>query len=291
MKNDILEHIIKGVLLEVRDPAGQIIPASKKQISEAINGGAIFAYIVKVTGTADPKQIYEEVYAKTIANRYIGRQSKYGTTKHYFVMSDPLPKKRQKIIVWIYEDKGQLTYPEAFASDYEIQTYTGTSFGAAGSQLITKTNYIKIAEDVTKWKKNPPTDDDTNLNSLESEEDVDVNDNIDNKRQEWLAQNDTENVIFPYAWHTYDLAKNQQIYNVYKETILDNVPYLYFYDKQSDYFFVMKRIDQFLPTIIKEQLKPNFSGVEWQKLWDQIDITKVTPAEKSKLEAIYLKEK
>lgn len=286
MKKDILEHIIKSVLLEERDPAGQIIPASKKQIAEAINGGAVFAYVVKVTGTADPNQIYEEVYAKTIANRYIGRQSKYGTTKHYFVMSDPLPKKRQKIIVWIYEDKGQLTYPEQGEADYVLQTYTGTKFGHGGSQLLTKTNYIKITEDVAKWKKNPPVDNNTNLDSLESEEDVDVNNNIDNKRQEWLAQNDTENLTFPYVWYTYDNIKQPVKFTVYKETILDNVPYLYFYDKQYDIFFVMKRVDQFLPTIVKEQLNPNFTSYTWQKLWDQIDITKITPEENAKLQEI-----
>lgn len=287
MKKDILEHIIKSVLLEERDPAGQIIPASKKQIAEAINGGAVFAYVVKVTGTADPKRIYEEVYAKTIANQYIGRQSKFGTTKHYFVMSDPLPKKRQKIIVWIYEDKGQLTYPnQDTPADYEIQYYTGTKFGAGGSQLLEKTVYIKQVEDVAKWKKNPPTNNDINLDSLESEEDIDVNDTIDNKRQEWLAQNDTENLTFPYVWYTYDNIKQPIKLTVYKETILDNVPYLYFYDKQYDLFFVMKRVDQFLPTIVKEQLNPNFTSYTWQKLWDQIDITKITPEENAKLQEI-----
>ncbi len=48
------------------------------------------------------------------------------------------------------------------------------------------------------------------------------------------------------------MNKLDKTYTDLLQDILDNVPYLYFYEKQNDIFFVIKRIDQFLPTMIKE---------------------------------------
>jgi|APGre2960657404_1045060.scaffolds.fasta_scaffold46025_1 hypothetical protein len=294
MKKDILEHIIENVLLE-RVRKAIAVNASKKEVEQAKAGGAVAVATVKIKGKGSFNEITSNIFSAISATPQVGIRSKYayglGPDYYVYVYAKPLINvRKQRIPVWIYK----FTKPfkiQGNVSSVEYEIYTGL-FDLGESPMMSKTTFEEVLKKQDMWEQEA-----IKLQQLQAQEETEEDEKINTanaalaKRQEWLDQNDTENVTFPYAWHTYDLAKNQQLYNVYKETILDNVPYLYFYEKQNDIFFVMKRIDQFLPTIIKEQLKPNFSGVEWQKLWDQIDISTVTPEENTKLQAIYQKEK
>ena len=295
MKKDILEHIIKNVLLE-RVRKAVAVSATKKEEEQAKAGGAIKWASVKIKGKGSFDEISTQVFAAISATPELGVRSKYSyaiSPDYYaYVYATPLINvRKQRIPVWVYkfnkpfETQGSL-------SDTEMEIYTGI-FNIGETPMISK----KTFEALLKMQDVYQQQEKIRLQQLQSQEETeeDKKINTDNsaaaKRQEWLDQNDTENVTFPYEWYTFLNTGTPINYTVYKETILDNVPYLYFYDKQEDLFFVMKRIDQFLPTIIKEQLNPNFVSYTWQKLWDQIDISTVTPDEKSKLEAIYLKEK
>jgi len=301
MKNNILENIIKRVLFENDDKdykKSRIKSISKKQQELATSNGAVFAYAVKVIGTSNPTKIKNVVLGATIPNSTVGKSSIYAQrdNPHWYVMSDPKPDNRQLINIWIIPNTGQLDLPTETGADQTGYTYSSNTIGG-NSKLITRSSFeqqLKYINDLRKKSNMEQTN--LDLNDLETEDpgtDVADTDSATlSERQKWLNQNNTENVTYPYEWYTFLNNGTPINYTVYKETILDNVPYLYFYDKQYDLFFVLKQVDQFLPTIKKEQSNPDFTAYTWQKLWDQIDISTVTPDEHpEKLEAIYLKEK
>lgn len=297
MKKDILEHIIKSVLLE-RKLTAIAVNANKKELELAKAAGAAAALTIKVKGKSSSlKDISSQIYGAIAGSAEAGVSSKFADSLepdyYVYVYANPLKDvRKQRIPVWIFKlTKRFELYGQDANSDDDITWYVNI-YHIGETPLIPKSAFAELSKKQDEWYQTA-----LKMQQLKAEKEAEEAEKISAadtalaKRQEWLAQNDTENLTFPYVWYTYDNTKQPVKFTVYKETILDNVPYLYFYDKQYDLFFVMKRIDQFLPTIIKEQLNPNFTSYTWQKLWDQIDITKVTPEEKSKLEVIYLKEK
>lgn len=299
--SNILENIIKAVLLEENDPRTvQLRSASEKDIATAKAAGAVAAFNIRVKGKSTISQIRKKMVYAVKSDSKVGDSSVYANPKFLYIYSDIKPNDRkQDIKVWIIKldkpfDTNFTTFPGEtddiiqFVLDYiGYETSLGAGLDVSRAALfISKSTYEQLLKLQPYGISNT-----LNLNNLESEELPEDNVEISDKRTEWLNQNDTENLTFPYGWYTYGQDAKPLQYTVYKETILDNVPYLYFYDKQLDSFFVMKRVDQFLPTIIKEQMNPNFTSYTWMKLWDQIDISKVTPEENTKLQAIYQKEK
>jgi hypothetical protein len=195
-KTNILENIIKAVLFETTIKS-VVKPVTKKQKMNAETKGAVFAYQVKVKGTSDPKQIYEEVYANTIGNPTVGRNSNFAAIAgkpYFYIMSDPLPKKHQTIIVWIVLDTGQLQIdPDNLPADVEGKTYSNITFGQAGSKLITRSNFdkqLQKANEIRKLRQQQIIQ--QNLDDLNSEEDIEDT-NI----------GDQENNVtfkYPYEW-------------------------------------------------------------------------------------------
>lgn len=119
----ILERIIRQTLLE-KMIVSTLKSASDKQFAKAKASGAMFAYAVKVRGTNNPAQIILEVSTVSqsstnpsgdISIAAIGSTSKYATKNYIYVMSDPLPKNRQLINVWI------MPYPSAFNKLKDIE--------------------------------------------------------------------------------------------------------------------------------------------------------------------------
>ena len=284
MKKDILEHIIKNVLLE-RVRYGVAVSSNKKEEEQAKAAGAIKWAAVKIKGKGSDDEISSQVFAAISATPELGVRSKYAydqSPNYYaYVYAEPLTNvRKQRIPVWVYKFNKPFE-TQGMVSNTEYDIYTDV-FNIGETPMMSKWEFSELLKKQDAYQQSK-----IRLQQLVSQEEKE-----EDKRQEWLDQNDTENVTFPYEWYTFLNTGTPINYTVYKETILDNVPYLYFYDKQEDLFFVMKRVDQFLPTIVKEQMNPNFVSYTWQKLWDQIDISTVTPDDHpEKLEAIYLKEK
>lgn len=300
MKKDILEHIIKNVLFEQKQTKTetvrslQLVDASKKDRAEAIAAGAVAAFNCKIKGKVTSTQtVFRQMVSIVNTDPAVGGFSKYANKDHIYICSEINTNDLSQLIkIRIFKLKNppfETTF-ETGDADVNITQYMlgriGNSPESKDNAVFLSKNDYELLEPLQKNK------DSLNLNNLETQTDEDIldTDNEEVKRQEWLNQNDTENISYPYMWYTYDNTKQPVKFTVYKETILDNVPYLYFYDKQYDLFFVMKRVDQFLPTIVKEQLNPNFTSYTWQKLWDQIDISTITPEENTKLQIIAQKE-
>ena len=106
----ILENLIRTYLIEGRT-VGKIRSASAKDTAAARAAGAVYAYNVLVKGTSNELDIIELVTGASLAstgadteNRVaVGRSSKFGDGGYDYVMSDPLPKKRQIIVVRIFK--------------------------------------------------------------------------------------------------------------------------------------------------------------------------------------------
>lgn len=142
----ILENLIRTYLIEGRTVA-KIRSASAKDTVAARAAGAVYAYNVLVKGTSNSNEIIDLVQAATLAstgvdteNRVaVGQSSKFGNGNYFYVMSDPLPKKRQIIVVRIFK-----ALPLS-SGDEEVNTYTSSSHSFIGrSPLFTVTDYKQI---------------------------------------------------------------------------------------------------------------------------------------------------
>lgn len=109
--SSILENLIRSYLIEGRTVA-KLRGVSAQETSDARAAGAIHAYAVLVKGTSTPTTIIDLVEAATAASSgaetdmtmSVGKRSKFATEDYVYVMSDPLPKNRQTITVWILKN-------------------------------------------------------------------------------------------------------------------------------------------------------------------------------------------
>ena len=263
MKKDILEHIIKNVLLE-RVRYGVAVSSTKKEEEQAKAAGAIKWAAVKIKGKGSDDEISSQVFAAISATPELGVRSKYAydqSPNYYaYVYAEPLTNvRKQRIPVWVYkfnkpfETQGSL-------SDTEYDIYTGI-YNIGQTPMMSKWTFEALLkmQDVYQQEK-------IRLQQLQAQEDAE-----EDKRQEWLNQNDTENLTFPYTWYTFDSNNNPVEYVVYKSIILDNKEYLYTYNESANVWLVMKRSELFIPMIIKQQLNPNFDISNWSKVWLVVD--------------------
>ena len=262
MKKDILEHIIKNVLLE-RVRYGVAVSSTKKEEEQAKAAGAIKWAAVKIKGKGSAAEISNQVFAAIAATPELGVRSKYAYSYpdyHAYVYATPLTNvRKQRIPVWVYkfnkpfETQGSL-------SDTEYDIYTGI-YNIGQTPMMSKWTFEALLkmQDVYQQEK-------IRLQQLQAQEDAE-----EDKRQEWLNQNDTENLTFPYTWYTFDSNNNPVEYVVYKSIILDNKEYLYTYNESANVWLVMKRSELFIPMIIKQQLNPNFDISNWSKVWLVVD--------------------
>jgi hypothetical protein len=109
--SSILENLIRTYLIEGRTVA-KLRGVSAKETAEARAAGAVHAYAVLVKGTSTPSTIIDLVEAATAASSgaetdstiSVGKRSKFANGDYVYVMSDPLPKNRQTITVWILKN-------------------------------------------------------------------------------------------------------------------------------------------------------------------------------------------
>lgn len=167
-----LENIIRTYLIEGRTVA-KLRNVSAKETAAAFRAKAVDVYAVLVKGTKNSKEIIDLVKAATVASVgtgtetkiAVGENSKFADGNYDYVMSDPLPKKRQIIIVRIFNSfkitQKQVnlnTSKSNTTNSYESDGYIGNS------NLFTVTTYKKLLAGEGKSTKN--VDD---LKSKESE--------------------------------------------------------------------------------------------------------------------------
>jgi hypothetical protein len=153
----ILEQIIRQTLLE-KSGVTILKNASDKQFAKAKASGAAFAYAVKVKGISDPAQIILEVanMSRTstnlegdISSAAVGMGSKYATKNYIYVMSEPLPKKRQLVNVWIMpypEAFNRLTGIEAGGKDKGVVRQTGVAVTKQSPNMIGAAELIPVKQ-------------------------------------------------------------------------------------------------------------------------------------------------
>ena len=273
MKKDILEHIIKNVLLE-RVRYGVAVSSTKKEEEQAKAAGADKWAAVKIKGKGSVTEISNQVFAAIAATPELGVRSKYARSYpdyHAYVYATPLTNvRKQRIPVWVYKfNKPFLT--QGSLSDTEHELYSGV-YRLGETMMMSKGTFEELLKKQDVWEQEK-----IRLQQLQSQEETEEDEkiNTDNaaaaKRQEWLNQNDTENLTFPYTWYTFDGNNNPVEYVVYKSIILDNKEYLYTYNESANIWLVMERPELFIPMIIKQQLNPNFDTSNWSKVWLVVD--------------------
>lgn len=164
----LLENLIRTYLIEGRTVA-KIRGASAKDTAAARAAGAVYAYNVLVKGTKNQDEIIDLVQAATLAstgvdteNRIaVGQSSKFARGDYVYVMSDPLPKKRQIIVVRIFKltdiTKNHLNFTNVIAS-YELAGSIG------GADFFTATMFKQLL--IGEKQDTTPVDD---LKSKDSE--------------------------------------------------------------------------------------------------------------------------
>lgn len=164
----LLEDIIRTYLIEGRTVA-KIRNVSAAETAVARRAGAVHSYAVLVKGTKNSEDIINLVQAATLASTgadtenkvAVGQTSKFANGDYCYVMSDPLPKKRQIIVVRIFKTtditKNHLNIKNA-TSSYE----TAGNIGASDFFTVTLFKQLLIGEK----QDTTPVDD---LKSNESE--------------------------------------------------------------------------------------------------------------------------
>lgn len=261
MKKDILEHIIKNVLLE-RVRYGVAVSSTKKEEEQAKAAGAIKWATVKIKGKGSFDEISNQVFAAISATPELGVRSKYAHSYpggYAYVYATPLTNvRKQRIPVWVYKfNKPFETQGVISQNEWEIQTGV---YDIGETPMMSKGTFEWLLKKQDVWEQEK-----IRLQQLQAQEETE-----EDKRQEWLNQNDTENLTFPYTWYTFDSNNNPVEYVVYKSIILDNKEYLYTYNESANVWLVMKRSELFIPMIIKQQLNPNYIP-NWSKVWLVVD--------------------
>jgi hypothetical protein len=150
----ILENLIRTYLIEGRTVA-KLRNASAQDIVKSRGEGAVYAYNVLVKGTSNTDEIIQLVKAATEAStgtstdsrEVVGDSSKFANGDYAYVISDPLPKKRQIITVWIVKNF-------IIPADSGI---TNTSFSTrsfiGSAPMFTKSRYNYIVKNINTPNK------------------------------------------------------------------------------------------------------------------------------------------
>ena len=150
----ILENLIRTYLIEGRTVA-KLRNASAEDIVKSRGEGAVYAYNVLVKGTSNTDEIIQLVKAATEAStgtstdsrEVVGDSSKFANGDYAYVISDPLPKKRQIITVWIVKNF-------IIPADSGI---TNTSFSTrsfiGSAPMFTKSRYNYIVKNINTPNK------------------------------------------------------------------------------------------------------------------------------------------
>lgn len=155
----ILEKFIRTYLVEGRTVA-KLRNASAKDTASARAEGAVYAYNVLVKGTSNEDEIIQLVKAATEAStgtstdsrEVVGDSSKFATSGEYvYVISDPLPKKRQIITVWILKTKLIITAADSNTTGDAIMMSTRSFIGIA--PMFTKSKYNEVIKKIDNPNK------------------------------------------------------------------------------------------------------------------------------------------
>ena len=155
----ILENLIRTYLIEGRTVA-KLRNASAEDIVKSRGEGAVYAYNVLVKGTSNTDEIIQLVKAATEAStgtstdsrEVVGDSSKFATSGEYvYVISDPLPKKRQIITVWILKTKLIITAADSDTTGKAIMMSTRSFIGYA--PMFTKSRYNYIVKNINNPNK------------------------------------------------------------------------------------------------------------------------------------------
>ena len=150
----ILENLIRTYLIEGRTVA-KLRNASAEDIVKSRGEGAVYAYNVLVKGTSNTDEIIQLVRAATEAStgistdsrEVVGEYSKFANGDYAYVMSDPLPKKRQIITVWIL--KNFIIPADSNIDDTRLST---RSF-IGNAPMFTKSRYNYIIKSINTPNK------------------------------------------------------------------------------------------------------------------------------------------
>lgn len=286
MKKDILEHIIKNVLLE-RVRKAIAVSATKKEEEQAKAGGAVKWASVKIKGKGSFNEIASSIFSAIASTPELGIRSPYARSIHptyyAYVYAKPLINvRKQRIPVWVYKFNKPFETQGGDPEDV-YDAYMGT-FELGDSPMMSKSTFEELLKKQDRWEQEK-----IKLQQLEPQEETEDDETTNTadtaqvKRQEWLDQNDTENLTFPYKWYTFDGNNNPVMFIVYKSVILDNKEYLYTYNESANIWLVMKRPELFIPMIVKQQLDPKFPQSNWSNVWLVVE---PNPADKIKLDAL-----
>jgi hypothetical protein len=155
----ILENLIRTYLIEGRTVA-KLRNASAEDIVKSRGEGAVYAYNVLVKGTSNTDEIIQLVKAATEAStgtstdsrEVVGDSSKFATSGEYvYVISDPLPKKRQIVTVWILKTKLIITAADNDTTGAAIMMSTRSFIGSA--PMFTKSRYNYIVKNINNPNK------------------------------------------------------------------------------------------------------------------------------------------
>lgn len=112
--NNILEHIIKSVLLEDRIVAKTGDRLNNKEYADAKAAGAKHTFTVLVKGTSSAAQILDAAVRAISKSQQgesekrigVGEQSQFANGQFVYVISNPQSKERQNLIVSIFSNPG-----------------------------------------------------------------------------------------------------------------------------------------------------------------------------------------
>lgn len=117
MNNNILEYVIKSVLLEDRIVAKTGDKIDNKNYSQLLAAGAKHAFTVLVKGVSSKNKILsyaQRAIAKSFSENLerkisVGEQSTFANGKFVYIISDPKETDKQNLIVAIFNNPGILT--------------------------------------------------------------------------------------------------------------------------------------------------------------------------------------
>ena len=296
----ILEQIIRQILLEQR-PVASIKQISNKEEALAQTDGAVMAYAVRVKRASDPRAVKDLVLGATLASTgtetddvtAVGKSSKYAVkvglnAKYIYVMSDPLPKKNQTILVWILPNmlsaaidinnkKQQVLDPSQSFSSGEISDrigfavlYTVTEYNNKIKKLQQDSKTLKTQIQDIPLIKNLKSVSDLKIDytntyqqqepeDLEQSIDVDPRDVFKPEPDEPIKNKDAEdddNIVkpevkvftYPYKFTNKD-GKEFTIY-----TLNDTDPYVYTFTDNSYWKTVKKEFEASKPNPTSTQV-------------------------------------
>jgi hypothetical protein len=247
----ILEQIIRQTLLE--RIVSVLKNASDKQLAKAKAAGAAFAYAVKVRGTSDKVQITREVSSMSqssmnptgdISSAAVGIGSKYATKNYIYVMSEPLPKNRQLVNVWI------MPYPDAF------NKLTGIETGGKDKDVVRQTS-------VTVTKQSSNAIGGAKLISVKQYNSLAIQTGVKQLQIESEADLETSKgrklVDYPYAWESG--IGSVEVFTVPKEFNKDQEdPFVYIQNNLKKWMQYSK--DRFERFLNGEDDEPQFTRVD-----------------------------